>query len=78
MLGGGHSADRNGASGAAASAGSCLLRVLGGGHSADHGGASGAGMVCSGLEHVTRQACSSICGLVRASGPLSSPHVVFT
>ena len=75
VLGGGHSADRNGASGAAASLGSC--RVLGGGHSADRGGASGAGMVAcrSGLEHVTRQACSSICGLVRASGSLSSHHV---
>ena len=49
----------------------------GGGHSADHGGAAGAGLVAcrSGLEHVTRQACSSICGLVRASGSLSSHHV---
>ena len=75
--GGGHSADRGGGYGAAASSGSRLLRVLGGGHSADHGGASGAGMVAcrSGLEHVTRQACSSICGLVRASGSLSSHHV---
>ena len=77
VLGGGHSADRNGASCAAASSGLGLLRVLGGGHSADHGGAAGAGMVAcrSGLEHVTRQACSSICGLVRASGSLSSHHV---
>ena len=29
----------------------------------------------SGLEHVTRQACSSISGLVRVSGSLSSHHV---
>ena len=77
VLGGGHSADRDGASGAAAPSGLGLLRVLGGGHSADHGGSAGAGLVAcrSGLEHVTRQACSSICGLVRASGSLSSHHV---
>ena len=49
----------------------------GGGHSADRGGGYGAGLVAcrSGLEHVTRQACSSICGLVIASGSLSSHHV---
>ena len=77
VLGGGHSADCHGASCAAASSGLGLLRVLGGGHSADHGGSAGAGLVAcrSGLEHVTRQACSSICGLVRASGSLSSHHV---
>ena len=74
---GGHSADRGGGYGAATSSGSRLMRVLGGGHSADHGGSAGAGLVAcrSGLEHVTRQACSSICGLVRASGSLSSHHV---
>ena len=62
---------------AAASPGSRLLRVLGGGHSADRGACSGAGIVAchSGLEHVTRQACSSICGLVGVSGSLSSHHV---
>ena len=38
VLGGGHSADRDDASGAAAPSGLGLLRVLGGGHSADHGG----------------------------------------
>ena len=70
VLGGGHSADR-------VPSGLGLLRVLGGGHSADHGGSAGAGLVacCSGLEHVTRQACSSISGLVRVSGSLSSHHV---
>ena len=66
--GGGHSADRGGGYGTAASSGSRLMRVLGGGHSADHGGSAGAGLVAcrSGLEHVT---------LVRASGSLSSHHV---
>ena len=51
--------------------------MLGGGHSADRGVGSGAGIVAcrSGLEHVTRQACSSICGLVGVSGSLSSHHV---
>ena len=74
--GGGRSADRGGDYGAAAPSGLGLLRVLGGGHSA-RGGSAGAGLVAcrSGLEHVTRQACSSICGLVRASGSLSSHHV---
>ena len=61
----------------AAAPGSRLLRVLGGGHSGDRGGCFGAGIVAcrSGLEQVTRQACSSICGLVGVSGSLSSHHV---
>ena len=46
--GGGHSADRGGGYGTAASSGSRLMRVLGGGHSADRGDASGAA-VPSGL-----------------------------
>ena len=78
LLGGGHSADHSGGHSADCGARELgLLRVLGGGQSAVPGGFAGTGLgaSCSGLEHVTRQACSSLSDLVRVSGSLSSRHV---
>ena len=77
-LGGGHSADHSGGHSADCGARELgLLRVLGGGQSAVPGGFAGTGLgaCCSGLEHVTRQACSNLSDLVRVSGSLSSHHV---
>ena len=75
--GGGHSADLTDTSGAAASSGLGLLRVLGGGHSAEHGGASGAGIAAcsSGFERLRRQACCNFRDLVSGFDSLSSHHV---